>query len=178
MTPINLDAIPAFYHRYVQRVAQLNLEGALQQYGVQLQTALEAIPEAQWNFRYAPGKWSIKEMVQHIIDTERIMAYRALCFARAEQQALPGFDENEYAAHSHADYRSKQSLLQEFNTVHQSTRMLFDSFTHRQLNARGTANGNPVYVAGLGYIIAGHALHHLAVLKERYLTPLNRNQPA
>lgn len=178
MSQINWDKIPSFYHRYVQQVDQLSLEGALQQYAVQLNTALDAIPETQWNYRYAPGKWSIKEMVQHIIDTERIMAYRALCFARGEQQSLPGFDENAYANHSHADYRSKESLLREFNTVHQTTRMLFESFTRQQIDAAGTANGNGVYVGGLGYIIAGHALHHLSVLQERYLAPLAQNQHA
>lgn len=169
MANIQWDRVPPFYHRYIQQVAQQNLEGALRFYGAELLRFLEAIPEAQWNFRYAPGKWSIKEVVQHITDTERIFAYRALCIARGEQQSLPGFDENEYAQHSSADYRSKKNLLEEFNIVHQSTRMLFESFTHQQLEATGMANNSSMYVTGIGFTIAGHALHHLQVLTDRYL---------
>ncbi|OLY92526.1 DinB superfamily protein [Cnuella takakiae] len=171
MAYIDFDRVPPFYHKYLQQVAQYSLEAALQHYAIELSSLLEAIPESRWNYRYAPGKWSIKEVVQHITDTERIFAYRALCFARGEKQSLPGFDENEYAQNASADYRSKQSLLDEFAAVHRSTRFLFDSFTQQQLETSGVANGNLVYVAGIGFTIAGHALHHLQILKERYLQP-------
>lgn len=171
MAYIDFDRVPPFYHRYLKQVEQYSLQAALQHYAAELLQFLEAIPESRWNYRYAPGKWSIKEVVQHITDTERIFAYRALCFARGEQQSLPGFDENQYAQNAHADYRSKQNLLEEFAIVNRSTRLLFDSFTQQQLDASGTANGNPVYVAGIGFTIAGHALHHLHILKERYLQP-------
>lgn len=173
MANIDFDRVPPFYHKYLKQVAQYNLQAALQHYATELQKLLEAIPESRWNYQYAPEKWSIKEVVQHITDTERIFAYRALCFARGEQQSLPGFDENQYAQNTNANYRSKQSLLEEFVAVHHSTRLLFDSFTHQQLETSGTANGNPVYVAGIGFTIAGHALHHLHILEERYLQPAN-----
>lgn len=108
-------------------------------------------------------------MLQHIIDAERVFAYRALCIARGDTTPLPGFDENAYAAKSKGDNRSWNDLLEEFRTVRRSTELLFASFDKDQLNDSGVASGKPVYVEGIGYIISGHALHHVNVLKARYL---------
>jgi hypothetical protein len=166
---VEWNKVPEFYHNYIRKVAHLTLPEALAQHGAELPLSLQNVPEEQWAFRYAPGKWSIKEVVQHIIDAERIFCYRALCFARGEKAALPGFDENEYAAASGADNRTKMALLQEFETVQQGTSQLFASFGDGQLTASGTANKSSIYVAAIGYIIAGHCLHHINILKERYL---------
>ena len=130
---------------------------------------LKNIPDEKWDYRYAEGKWTIKELVQHIIDAERIFCYRALNFARKDRSELPGFDENEFAAVSKADKRSKQDLLDELATVQKSSMQLFASFDDEQLNESGKANGNSIYVNGIGFIIVGHTMHHLNILKERYL---------
>ena len=130
---------------------------------------LKSLSADKWDYSYAPGKWTVKELVQHLIDAERIFAYRALCFARKDATPLPGFDENSYVVHSAANRRSAEDLMQEFLLVQQSSAALFASFDKVQLESTGSANGNPVYVRGIGYIIIGHALHHKAILEERYL---------
>ncbi|WP_400190637.1 DinB family protein [Hymenobacter sp. B81] len=161
---------PAYSDSYFSRIPL----GAdpLDLLGVQptaLHQLLGELSEAQAGFRYAPGKWSIKQVVLHLADAERIFAYRALRFARADAQELPGFDENAYADHSAADERSLVSLLQEYAAVRQATLTLFGSFSAEQLDRPGRANGNPASARALLYLIAGHEAHHLAVLAERYL---------
>jgi hypothetical protein len=169
MAAMNWNKVPEFYHNYIRQVAHLTLAEALTQHGTELPELLHDVAEEKWVYRYAPGKWSIKEVVQHIIDAERIFCYRALSFARGEKAALPGFDENEYAAAARADNRTKTSLLQEFNVVQQGSSLLFASFDEAQLAAAGTANNNSIYVEAIGYIVAGHCRHHIQVLRERYL---------
>ncbi len=107
--------------------------------------------------------------MQHLIDAERIFSYRALCFARKDTVALPGFDEDIYAKHSKANQRSKESLLQEVKFVQQSSAAMFNSFDKEQIEASGIANNNSIYVSAIGFIINGHALHHKKILEERYL---------
>ena len=128
--------------------------------------------EAKTEQGYAPGKWSLKEMLVHQIDTERIFAYRAMRFARGDSQDLPGFDQDEYVANSGANARSLASLLAEYDATRAATIALFDSFTDEQLERRGTANGGPTTVRALLFIVPGHELHHLHVLRERYLPVL------
>ena len=108
-------------------------------------------------------------MLQHIIDTERIFAYRALTIARQDTNALPGFDENAYAAVCHADNRTWKSLLKEFKAVRKSTNMLINSFTDEQLQQSGTTNGNPNTTVAISFVIFGHILHHINIVNERYL---------
>ncbi len=127
------------------------------------------IPVQKANYQYAAGKWTLKEMLLHIIDTERIFAYRAVSIARGDKTPLPGFDENTYAANSMADKRSWESLLQEFAAVRQSSDLLLQSFNDEQLLQSGTTNNYPTTVNALAFIIYGHILHHIAVIKERYL---------
>ncbi|HEU4470034.1 MAG TPA: DinB family protein [Flavisolibacter sp.] len=169
MATADLNRIPAFYHRYVKRVSEASPEQAFLQHQTELAGELMKIPEDRWDYRYAEGKWSVKELVQHVIDAERIFCYRALRFARNDQTELPGFDENLYTEFSNAGHRTKASLLEELATVQKSSAQLVSSFSPEQLQREGIANGERVYVAGIGYIIIGHALHHKAVLMERYL---------
>lgn len=169
MAHVDLSRVPEFYHHYISLVGDRELKNAFLIYQPDFISLLESIPEEKWNFRYAEGKWTIKEMIQHIIDAERIFCYRALCFARKEQTPLPGFDENNYAAVSKADKRTKESLISEFRTVQKSSAQLFDSFDEEQLESSGIANGKPNYVRAIGYIIIGHMLNHRNVLLERYL---------
>jgi hypothetical protein len=169
MTKVDLSRVPAYYHKYINLVSDQELDEAFTHYPAEFISFLQSIPQEKWDFSYAEGKWSIKEMVQHIIDTERIFCYRALCFARQDQTPLPGFEEKDYALNSKAGLRSKEALIEELKSVQNSTALLFRSFDQAMLNEEGTANGNPVYVKGIGYIILGHIKHHESILKERYL---------
>ena len=111
----------------------------------------------------------MKELLLHIIDCERIYAYRALCFARGEQQALSGFDENDFAKNCNADKRTLQSILEEYLSVRQATIVLFEHFEKKDLLRIGKANNHDVSVRAIGFILVGHQQHHLKVLEERYL---------
>ena len=117
---------------------------------------------------YAEGKWTIKEVLQHLIDTERIFNYRAVCFARKEAASLPGFEENDYAANSNANSRTWQSLVGEFLAVRLGTEMMYNSFTEEMLSTAGKANNNEVTVGSIGFISIGHFYHHKKVIEERY----------
>jgi hypothetical protein len=118
--------------------------------------------------RYAPGKWSVKEVVCHLADAERVFAYRALSIARGDQTPLPGFDENAWAPQSGADARPIGDLLDEFTAVRAATVRLLRGLDAPAWSRSGTASGKPVTVRALAYIMAGHELHHLSILKERY----------
>ncbi len=160
---------PAYYAHYIALVTEDNLLESLENQGNEIVSTLKAIPAKKEEFRYAEGKWSVKELIGHVIDTERIMAFRALVFSRAESQSIPGFDENEYVKAGGFDARSLESLISEFKTLRASTLDLMASFSSDQLHNVGNANGLKVTVAALSYIIAGHAAHHVNILKDRYL---------
>jgi DinB superfamily len=127
------------------------------------------VSEQQAMYRYAADKWSLKEVIQHMIDCERIFAYRALRFARRDTTPLPGFEENDYAPVSGADARSLQDLMAEHDLVRTSSITLFRSFPPEALALTGTANGRQITVRAIGWVIAGHADHHRNVIEERYL---------
>ncbi len=165
----DLSRVMEYFHRYISQVKEDDLLSALQNQTVHFIAFLKSIPDSKTGFRYAEGKWSIKEVVQHITDTERIFAYRALCFSRNEASPLPGFDENTYSDNSGADKRQWGDLIEEFAAVRKATELLFGSFNDEQLQRAGIASGNPNYVLGVGFIIAGHVEHHEKILKERYL---------
>lgn len=120
------------------------------------------------DYAYAPGKWTIKELAGHIIDTERILCFRLLSFARGEQSALPGFDEDDYVRHAHFADRSLLSLGEEFSLLRKSNLYLFNSLAETELNRAGTASGREITVRALLFIIAGHLIHHCQMIKERY----------
>lgn len=169
MTTPDLNRIPEWYHNYIRQVTEADLLSALETQAHSFSLFLSSIPEEKYEYRYTADKWTIKEVIQHIIDGERVFAYRALCIARKEKKALPGFDENEYAIFSNANKRSWDDLIKEFTFVRQSTILLFKSFDDEQLEATGIASDWPVYVLGIGFIIAGHCTHHETIVKERYL---------
>ncbi len=165
----NLARVPDYFHRYINQVPENDLMTALQNQTKSIIQFLKKIPAEKLNYRYAKGKWTIKEMLLHIIDAERIFAYRALCMARQDTTPLPGFDENNYAWNSKAAKRDWNEMIQEFKAVRQSTEIMFGSFDKQQLDSNGTASGKPTYVLGIGFILVGHIHHHVGVLKERYL---------
>ena len=160
---------PEYFHKYIQLVPSSDLETAFKLHQTDLLSLLEGIDSDKWDHRYAPDKWTIKELVQHIIDTERVFAYRALCVARKEKQSLPGFEEKDYAAASKAGKRDPHDLMEELGLVQKSTAKLFESFDNEQLNQVGIANGKSVSTKALGYIIIGHVIHHKHILEEKYL---------
>ena len=165
----DLSRVPEFYHGYISQVPENDLMEAFKNGTLTLTKFLESIPSTKYDYRYAEGKWTIKEVLQHIIDGERVFTYRALRFARKDPAPLPGFDENIFAANAKADKRNWNDLLEEFKTVRISSEQLFASFDEEQLNATGIASNHSNYVLAFGYIIIGHSLHHMRVIKERYL---------
>ena len=158
---------PPFMGRYVESVADGNPLATLKSKPVW--HLLHPLTEAASQYRYAEGKWSIRELLGHLVDTERIFAYRALCMARGERQPLPGFDENAYVENAGFERRTLQSLLAEYLAVREATVLLFGSFDGAALVQTGVSNGNPVSVRALMYATAGHEQHHAGILRERYL---------
>jgi len=130
---------------------------------------VQDIPMDKHEFRYAEGKWTIKQIIQHLMDAERIFAYRALRFARKDQTALPGFDENNYAEMAPADQRTIMSLLTEYSAIRHSNILMFKSFSNEELQRIGVASGNEMSVRALGFVMVGHQNHHQRVFEERYL---------
>jgi uncharacterized damage-inducible protein DinB len=130
---------------------------------------VQNIPMDKFDYRYAEGKWTIKDIIQHVIDTERIFAYRALRISRNDKTPLPGFEENDYVDNTSANTRSIQDLLAEFSAVRHSNIFLFKSFSQEQLLRMGTASENPISVRAIGFLIIGHQKHHQKVFVERYL---------
>jgi hypothetical protein len=158
-----------YYHRYIQRVPDDDIRSILR---VQLDDTLallRPVSEDIAAFRYADDKWSIKQVVGHLIDVERIMTYRALRFARGDQTPLPGFDENAYAGTAGSDQRTLRSLLAELEVTRAATAAFFHNLPPETWTRVGTANNNPISVRALAYIIAGHELHHRELLQDRYL---------
>ena len=158
-----------YYHNYIEMVEGEDIVQVLEDHLQTFENFYSSITEEQGEFAYAQGKWTIKEVIGHVIDAERIMAYRALAFARGEEQALPGFEQDEYVANSNFGERKLDDLINEFKTLRTSNIALFKSFSEKQFNRKGTASGNEVSVLALAFIIAGHELHHQKILKERYL---------
>jgi uncharacterized damage-inducible protein DinB len=169
MRKSQISYTPDFYRPYIESVGEERLIEVLNNNQENTQKLLFDVTEDEGNFRYAEGKWSLKEVVSHMIDVERIMSYRALCIARKDTTEFPGFDENAYVAHSNADKRRMADLAREFAMVRRATIELFRSFDDETLLHIGTANKLPMSVLLLGFIIAGHENHHINVIKERYL---------
>lgn len=165
----DLTRVPDYYHKYINQVPEKDLGTALENQTATFLKFLKKMPAEKIDYRYAKDKWTVKEVLQHMLDTERIFAYRALCIARKDSTHFPGFEENDYAANSKASKRDWKEMIREFKAVRRSTEILFRSFDKQQLDATGTASGKSVYVLGIGFIIAGHINHHVNVLKERYL---------
>ncbi len=165
----NTSDYPEYFGTYINEVVEEDLREAFNNQDLKIDRFLQSVTEEKADYSYAPGKWTLKELLQHIVDTERIFNYRALCFARKETISLPSFDENLYADNSNANVRSWESLSGELINVRKSTKDLFSSFTDAVLQRRGTSNNNSSTVLSLGFIIAGHVSHHIKIAEERYL---------
>ena len=159
---------PAWYAGYVASVPDGDIITVLREAGQELATALAGIPEARGEHRYAEGKWTVRTLLGHMIDAERIFSYRALRLARGDATPLPGFEENDYARTAGSDTRSVADLASEMLVVREGTVRLFDSLPDDAWARSGTVNNGQVTVRALAYITAGHAKHHLGVLRDRY----------
>jgi uncharacterized damage-inducible protein DinB len=169
MTRPDLDAIPVFYKGYVENVKDMDVLVALTQSSKVALGLFRSIPEDMGEYRYDAGKWSIKELFNHMMDAERIFAYRALRFSRNDKTPLSGFEENDYAPLANAHARTLSQLTDEMERLRASTIDLYASFSPEMLKRGGTANNNRLSVLNLGYVIAGHETHHRKVINERYL---------
>lgn len=167
MRPQQGDYNP-YFDNYISLVKGENILAVLESNSKTTYHFLNSIPEEKGNYTYADGKWSLKQVIIHIADTERVFAYRALTIARGDNTPLPGYDENIWADNCAAEKRTLADVVEEFFSVRQSTIYLVKSFDEEMFSRKGTTNNNPASVVALLYVIAGHELHHLKVLKERY----------
>ena len=169
MIELHEGDFPPYFGRYINRVSGMPLLEALDTTKTELLEIFEDIDEEKSNYAYEEGKWTIKEMLSHMIDTERVMSYRALRLARNDKTPLPGFEQDDFVDHANANARTLEELLNEYEVVRNATKVLFETFDNEVLQRKGTVSDGPMIVAALGYIIAGHERHHVGVLKERYL---------
>lgn len=166
--PDETEYLP-YYGRYISLVPEGDILALLNKQSDETLALLRSIPESQAEFRYAPDKWSIKELVGHVIDSERIFAYRALRFARNDQTPLPGYEQDDYIRNASFNDYPLVELASEFESVRSSTLSLFKHLSDEAWHRRGVANDAEASVRALAYIIAGHELHHREILRNRYL---------
>jgi len=158
-----------YYENYIKLVEDGDILKILNDQSKRTQDVLNSFSEHRGNFRYADGKWTVKEVVGHLLDTERVFAYRALCIARAEKKSLPGFDQDDYVKEGNFNRRELFELNYEFRLLRESNLLLFRSFTTEMLIKRGFANETSVTVLAILFMIAGHEKHHMKVLREKYM---------
>ncbi|NML23911.1 DinB family protein [Pseudoflavitalea sp. G-6-1-2] len=163
--------IPESYKGYTDLVTEINPVDGLLKSTKQFRKLINSIPKQKADYAYAPGKWTLKELLQHIIDSERVFVYRSLHMARKDAAALPGFEENDWADASRGKERKWKDLIEEFFFLRKANELFFVSLNEQQLLQTGTANNNTVSVAALALAIAGHLRHHIGVIEKRYLKP-------
>jgi len=161
-----------FYEGYIDLVKNLSLQEALHTSMVEMKELSEKINEELADYKYADGKWTIRQVIQHILDAERVFIYRANAFARKDETPLPAFDEDLWAAATISSKTSIKILVEELDLLRRSNILFFNSLTDDELYHAGIASNKPINVKALGYIIAGHQKHHTNILKERYLGSL------
>lgn len=166
--PLTTEYHP-FYETYISKVPNGELLTLFEAQTQKYLALLESLTEAQWDYAYAPEKWTIKEAVVHMMDAERVFAYRVLRIARGDQKPMPGFEQNDYVPNSEANARNSQSILEEFRALRQSTLLFLKSLTPQMLDRKGTASGAEVSARAICHIIVGHDLHHFQIIEDRYL---------
>lgn len=157
-----------YFKTYIRKVEGFDFMATLQQSLAKNLAKLYTLTEDQWNSKYADNKWTIKEVLIHIMDTERIFAYRALRIARNDKTALMGFEQDDYVPYYEAENRTPISLIEEYELMRRSTISLYKNMSDQMLERIGTASGGHVSTLALGYMIAGHEIHHWQILEERY----------
>lgn len=158
-----------YYENYIKLIEGDDICKILNEQNKRTQDILNSFSEHRGNYRYTDGKWTVKEIVGHLMDSERVFAYRALCIARGEKKSLPGFEQNDYVKEGNFNRRDLFELNYEFRLLRESNLLLFRSFTPEMLKLKGFANESSVSVLAILFIIAGHEKHHMNVLKEKYI---------
>lgn len=166
---LNPSEFNSYYSKYIALIGNLSLLDAMENGLDKSVSFFENLPKDKWDYRYAEGKWTPKDILQHIADAERVFAYRALYFARSKGADLKGFDENVFAENAMANNKTVNNLLDEFSSVRIATLNLFKNFGTSTLKQIGTANGSKMSVRAIGFVICGHEIHHCNIIKERYL---------
>lgn len=159
----------SYYENYLKLIKGDDILRILNEQNKSTQDILNSFSEHRGNYRYADGKWTVKEVVGHLLDTERIFAYRALCIARGEKKSLPGFNQDDYVSEGNFNRRELFEITYEYRLLRESNLLLFRSFTPEMLKLKGFANESSVSVLAILFIIAGHEKHHMNVLKEKYM---------
>ncbi len=167
--PPAADEYFSYYGGYVSLVGSGNLLQTLYLRLNEAKSFYSSIESAKSLFRYADNKWSVREVLGHIIDTERIMSYRALSFARGDANALPGMDQDEFMKHSNFDERDWNGMIDEFISLRRANILMFENLPDDAWDRRGVASDHEITVRALGYIVAGHEIHHSRVVADRYL---------
>ncbi|SFC35340.1 DinB superfamily protein [Bacillus sp. OV322] len=167
--PNSKDEYPAYYHEYINLVAEGDIKNVLASQLEDTLSLLSGVSETEENYRYAQGKWSLKEVIGHITDVERIMSYRLLRISRGDQTPLAGYDDEQYVKEAMFHTRPISSLLEDYQAVRNSTISLLNSLPHGSESRRGFANNGEITARAIAYIIAGHELHHVKIIKEKYL---------
>lgn len=162
------EIYPPQYETYIRRVPEGDIAEILATQQGQVADALSLIPEERGGYRYAADKWTVRDVIGHITDTERVMAYRMLRIGRGDHLEMAGFDEKLFARNAESNRRSIALLTDEFRAVRTATLTLLDQFDESALQRTGTVDGDKISVLGLAYMVAGHTLHHIAILHERY----------
>lgn len=165
----NPNEIPDFYKGYIEACIETDLIEALKNGLAETADLINSIPGEKENYAYAEGKWTVKEVLVHIIDAERVFGYRAMRFSRLDETPLAMFKENHYTPNSNAAARSILSIKKEFEGLRNSNIELFNGMNQQMLDFIGIANNSKMSVKAIGWMIAGHAKHHIKILKERYL---------
>jgi hypothetical protein len=169
MIDLEVHEYVPYQMQYIKLVSEHNIVKGLKDQKLEMIHFFTSIPVSKQEFSYEEGKWTVKDLLLHLIDAERIFAYRALRIVRNDATALPGFDENDYVVAAHANQRAYESLLEEYRIVRDATICLFSTFSEADVLKLGTASNASVSVRGIGYCILGHELHHKQIIKERYL---------
>jgi hypothetical protein len=169
MSRPTIDECGNFYLGYIDAATGNSVSELLQVHPASIKAGILAIPNEKADYRYASGKWTIKELLQHLIDTERVFSYRALRISRNDATPMAGFDENQYAVNALVAERSIEDLKKEFLLLREATDLMIGSFNEPQLNNRGTASNASITLRAVCFIIYGHNLHHLKIIRERYL---------
>ncbi|MBL7813984.1 MAG: DinB family protein [Saprospiraceae bacterium] len=173
MKKSDINQPPSYFDRYINLVDDIELMDALKQSIAELDNLDLAPLNKIADMAYAKGKWTVKDVFQHLIDTERVMNYRALSFGRNDVFQLPGFDQDVYANHVSTQKRNLRNLIAELKMLHRSSIALFKSFDDKALMRSGTMYNSPMSVLGIGFILAGHQKYHLKIINEKYLPLLN-----
>lgn len=158
-----------YFQNYINQVGNVELIEGLEKGLIDIKTFYKSIPDSKLEYRYAEGKWTIKEVIVHLLDTERIFCYRALRFARKDKTPVSGFEQDDYVVNSESNARSIEDLMEEFMVLRKSTICLFKSFSQKSLLSKGLAGSGEVSVRALGFLIIGHEKHHCRIIEERYL---------